>query len=44
MIFKTFLPPLIFSRAAIGRLGNHYFSVMHVEAARKVFPDWSQKE
>ena len=44
MIFETFLPPLIFSRATIGRLGNHYFPVMYVGAARKVFPNWSQKK
>ena len=44
MIFETFLSPLIFSRATIGRLGNHYFSVLYVRAARKVFPYWSQKK
>ena len=44
MIFETFLPPLIFSRATIGRLGNHYFPVMYVGAAREVFPNWSQKK
>ena len=44
MIFETFLSPLIFSRATIGRLGNHYFSVLYVRAARKVFPYWSQRK
>ena len=42
MIFETFLSPLIFSRATIGRLGNHYFSVLYVGAARNVFRNWSQ--